>query len=137
MRGLFVSVVFGALVTLFAAFAASAQQDEIESTITRQFDAFKADDFEGAFQFASPNLQQLFQSPENFKRMITTGYPMVQRPAEVTYLELREIAGSLWQKVQIIDGKGFSHLLDYQMIQTEAGWRIASVRMLDAPAVTA
>jgi hypothetical protein len=137
MRSVFVSMFFGLLLTFVSALSASAQQTEIEGTINLQFDAFKADDFEGAFEFASPALQLLFQSPENFKRMITTGYPMVQRPAEVTYLELRESAGSLWQKVQIIDGKGYTHLLDYQMIQINEEWRIASVRMLNAPALSA
>jgi hypothetical protein len=137
MRSVFVSMFFGLLLTFVSALSASAQQAEIEGTINRQFDAFKADDFEGAFEFASPALQLLFQSPENFKRMITSGYPMVQRPAEVTYLELRESAGSLWQKVQIIDGKGYTHLLDYQMIQINEEWRIASVRMLNAPALSA
>jgi hypothetical protein len=137
MRSLFVSMFFGLLLTFVSALSASAQQTEIEGTINLQFDAFKADDFEGAFEFASPALQLLFQSPENFKRMITTGYPMVQRPAEVTYLELRESAGSLWQKVQIIDGKGYTHLLDYEMIQINEEWRIASVRMLNAPALSA
>ena len=137
MRSLFVSVLFGALLTLVMAFGASAQQAEIEGTISQQFDAFKADDFEGAFQFASPTLQTLFQSPENFKRMVTTGYPMVHRPAEVKYLELREIAGALWQKVQVTDQKGFVHMLDYQMTQTDDGWRISGVQLLDAPSVTA
>ena len=137
MRGVFVSVLFGALLTLVTAFGASAQQAEIEGTISQQFEAFKADDFDGAFQFASPMLQQLFQSPENFRRMVTTGYPMVRRPAEVKYLELREIAGFWWQKVQITDQKGFVHLLNYQMTQTDAGWRISGVQLLDATAVTA
>jgi len=137
MRSVFVSMFFGLLLTFVSALSASAQQTDIEGTINLQFDAFKADDFEGAFEFSSPNLQLLFQSPENFKRMITTGYPMVQRPAEVTYLELRESAGSLWQKVQIIDGKGYTHLLDYEMIQINEEWRIASVRMLNAPALSA
>lgn len=137
MRGVFLSVFFGAALTLIAAFGASAQQAEIEGTISSQFEAFKADDFEGAFQFASPNLQLMFRSPENFRQMVTTGYPMVWRPAEVSYLELREIEGALCQKVQITDAKGFTHLLDYQMVETDAGWRIAAVQILDAPAVTA
>lgn len=137
MRGVFISTIFGLVLTLFTAMAGAAQQADIEATINNQFEAFKSDDFDAAFQFASPSLQSLFQSAENFKRMVTTGYPMVLSPAEVTYLDLQEIAGSLWQKVQITDGKGFTHLLVYQMLETEAGWRIASVRMLDAPSVSA
>ena len=118
-------------------FGAAAQETEIESTINRQFDAFRADDFAEAFRYATPRLQYLFQSPDNFRRMVTQGYPMVWRPAEVRYLELREIAGGLWQKVQITDENGVIHVLDYQMEQTSEGWRIAGVQILDAPGVSA
>ncbi|WP_425442307.1 DUF4864 domain-containing protein [Sulfitobacter brevis] len=131
------TVLGGLVLSALLSFAVAAQQTEIESTINSQFEAFKADDFERAFDFATPSLQQLFQSPENFKRMVTTGYPMVWRPGEVRYLELKEIGGSIFQRVQVTDAKGFTHLLLYQMVETEAGWRIASVQLLDAPGATA
>jgi len=137
MRTGLISVLFGAVVAMGLAFGASAQQAEIEGTISQQIDAFKADDFETAFQFASPNLQQLFQSPENFRRMVTTGYPMVWRPAEVRYLDLREEGDAMYQQVQITDADGKLHLLEYQMIRLGDGWRIASVQFLKAPAVSA
>ena len=69
--------------------------------------------------------------------MVTQGYPMVWRPAEVRYLELAEHGGALWQKVQITDVKGLVHLLLYRMQETEAGWRIAGVQILQAPDATA
>ena len=137
MRIGFISVLFGAALAMVVAFGANAQQAEVEGTISRQIEAFKADDFETAFQFASPNLQQLFQSPENFRRMVTTGYPMVWRPAEVRYLDLREERGAMFQQVQITDAKGKLHLLEYQMIRLGDGWRIASVQFLRSPAVSA
>ena len=62
MRGAVLSAFFGMVLTFATALGAMAQQAEIESTITGQFDAFKADDFEGAFAYASPNLQMMFQS---------------------------------------------------------------------------
>jgi len=126
-----------ALLSLFMAFGALAQQAEIEGTIGSQFEAFKADDFETAFTFATPRLQQLFQSPQNFQRMVQGGYPMVWRPAEVRYLNLREENGAFMQTVEIIDGDGVRHLLDYRMEQTEAGWRIGGVQILEAPDVSA
>lgn len=131
------SAVVGVLFSLTLTFAVAAQQDDIRETISRQIEAFKADDFEQAFTYASPTLRRLFQSPENFERMVTNGYPMVWRPSDVKYLELEEYGGALWQKVQIVDQKGFTHLLLYRMQQTEEGWRIAGVQILDAPAATA
>ncbi len=109
---------------------AFAQSDEIEANISAQIQAFKADDFATAFTFASPNIQRLFGDPENFGIMVRRGYPMVWRPADVRFLELREIGGALWQKVMITDGNGRVHLLDYQMIQRENGWKINGVQLL-------
>jgi hypothetical protein len=116
---------------------ARAQDRGIEETITRQLEAFKADDFGAAFDFASPNIKNIFRTPENFGAMVRQGYPMVWRPGEVTYLEQREIAGAIWQKVQIVDGAGRVHILDYQMIQTAEGWQINGVQLLKQPDVAA
>ncbi len=109
---------------------AFAQSDEIEANISAQIQAFKADDFATAFTFASPNIQRMFGDPDNFGIMVRRGYPMVWRPAEVRFLELREVAGNLWQKVMITDGEGRVHLLDYQMIQQEGRWKINGVQLL-------
>lgn len=109
---------------------AIAQNAEIEANITAQIQAFKADDFSTAFTFASPNIQRLFGTPENFGVMVRRGYPMVWRPADVRFLELREVAGALWQKVMITDRDGRVHILDYQMVQQESGWKINGVQLL-------
>ncbi|WP_170414774.1 DUF4864 domain-containing protein [Ruegeria atlantica] len=119
-------------VSLSAGLASSAfaQSAEIEANIAAQIQAFKADDFVTAFTFASPNIRSLFGTPENFGAMVRNGYPMVWRPAEVRFLELREIGGALWQKVMITDSNGQVHVLDYQMIQRENGWKINGVQLL-------
>ncbi|WP_271948323.1 DUF4864 domain-containing protein [Ruegeria faecimaris] len=109
---------------------AFAQNAEIEANIAGQIQAFKADDFATAFTFASPTIQRLFGTPENFGVMVRRGYPMVWRPADVRFLELREISGALWQKVMITDGDGQVHILDYEMIPQEEGWKINGVQLL-------
>lgn len=131
------SLLGGVILSLMLTFGAEAQQTEIEGTITSQIEAFKVDDFDQAFTYATPTLQRLFQTPSNFERMVTSGYPMVWRPAEVRYLELEERAGDMYQKVQITDQKGARHLLMYRMQQTPAGWRIGGVQILQVPGATA
>ncbi|MEM6940188.1 MAG: DUF4864 domain-containing protein [Pseudomonadota bacterium] len=134
----FISQFLGGLaLTLCLSFGASAQQAEIEGTISNQIEAFKADDFAQAFTYATPRLRQLFQTPENFQRMVTGGYPMVWRPADVQYLELEERGGMMFQRVQITDQKGVLHILLYQMVPTPEGWRIGGVQILQAPSVNA
>lgn len=127
----------GAVLAVSMTGAAWAQGAEIEGVISNQIEAFKADNFAQAFEFASPNIRGLFGTPENFGRMVTRGYPMVWRPAEVTYLELREENGTYSQKVQIVDAEGRIHVLDYRMLETEAGWKINGVQLLESADVSA
>lgn len=109
----------------------------IENTIQSQIDAFLVDDFATAFTFASPGIKTLFGSPDRFGQMVRNGFPMVWRPGEVRFLELRDIDGALWQKVMISDQSGEIHMLDYQMIRGAEGWRINGVQILRAPDVGA
>ena len=113
-----------------AALPAQAQDNPLQSTILNQIEAFKADDFNRAFSFASPVIKGLFGTADNFGMMVQKGYPMVHRPADVTMLELREVAGNLWQRVMITDQQGRIHLLDYQMVETPDGWQINGVTLV-------
>ena len=123
-------------VSLSAALAAPAAaelpgSDAIVETIQGQLNAFRDDDFATAFTYASPGIKGMFRTPERFGEMVRSGYPMVWRPAEVRFLELRtHPPGGKVQRVMIIDKSGALHLLDYLMIQTEAGWQIAGVQIL-------
>ncbi len=105
--------------------------EAIQSTISGQITAFLADDFAAAFEFASPTIKQIFGTSERFGQMVRQGFPMVWRPADVRFLDLRDEAGRLIQRVMIRDGAGQVHLLDYQMIQTEKGWQINGVALVN------
>lgn len=131
--------VCGLVMAVLAAAPVRAQEGQsgIATTINRQMEAFLADDFATAFTFASPMIRQMFGTPENFGRMVEQGYPMVHRPADVTMLELREVAGNLWQRVMVTDQAGRTHLLDYQMIETPEGWQINGVQLLPSAGVGA
>ena len=131
-KGLY-AVLFAACLALPAA----AQEAPIQETIQRQIEAFQADDFARAFTFASPTIKGMFGTPENFGAMVKQGYPMVYRPAEVQMMELREVAGNLWQRVRITDQAGAGWYLDYMMVETAEGWQINAVQILPAPDVGA
>lgn len=121
------------LALLLASFGpGQAQQSDIQGVISSQIEAFQADDFVTAFTFAHPNIKNVFRTPENFGRMVINGYPMVWRPAEVEYLELRQENGRTLQDVRIVDGDGRVFLLEYTMAETEEGWLIRGVRILES-----
>ncbi len=130
--------VFIALVTSLALTgplrAEGAGHAAIQGVISSQIEAFLADDFVTAFEFASPGIQDIFGTPERFGQMVRDGYPMVWRPDRVRFLDLREQGGRPVQRVMITDADGRVHLLDYVMAASETGWRIAGVYLLEGPA---
>ncbi len=128
---------YAVLLASVLAFPAAAQEEPIRNTIQSQIDAFQADDFARAFTFASPTINQMFGTPDNFGAMVKQGYPMVYRPSSVEMQDLREIAGNLWQRVRIIDQAGAGWYLDYMMVETAEGWQINAVQLLPAPDVGA
>ncbi|MCE2737256.1 MAG: DUF4864 domain-containing protein [Rhodobacter sp.] len=136
MRQLLLSLVLLCLPVLSAQ-AQEARNPAIETVIQQQFDAFRAEDVGTAFSFASPNIKGMFGTPENFGRMVRDGYPMVWRPAEVQFLDLRKVAGNLWQRVMVTDQAGRTHLLEYQMVETGQGWQINGVQILPQAGVGA
>ena len=114
-----------------------ATPESIEGTIRAQIDAFLADDFPRAFTYASPMIQGIFGTPENFGAMVRQGYPMVYHPTDVRMMELRDVAGNTWQRIMVTDQAGATHMLDYQMIRVGQGWQINGVQLLPSVGVGA
>lgn len=126
-----------AVAAMLAGPAAAQDKDAITGVIQSQIEAFLKDDFATAFTFASPGIKRMFGNPDRFGLMVREGYPMVWRPADVQYLELRSEGGAPVQKVLITDQNGATHVLEYFMQAGEDGWQISGVRILRAPGVGA
>ncbi len=124
-----------AFVGLAVAGHAAGHSEAVQTTIQSQLNAFEAGEFDRAFEFASPTIQRMFQSPEMFENMVRQGYPMVVNNSRVDFLELREISGRVWQKVLIQGTDGSAFVLDYQMIETPDGWQINGVQILPSVGV--
>ncbi len=115
----------------------NAQEGPIRAVIEAQIEAFEADDFDTAFTFASPTIQGMFGNAQNFGAMVKGGYPMVWRPDNLRFLALEERGGRLFQDVMVRDLDGVLHILEYQMQESENGWKINGVNIRRAPAGTA
>ena len=115
----------------------AAQEGPIRAVIEAQIEAFEADDFDTAFTFASPTIQGMFGNAQNFGAMVKSGYPMVWRPDNLRFLALEERGGRLFQDVMVRDLDGVLHILEYQMQESENGWKINGVNIRRAPAGTA
>ena len=120
--------------TLFA-LPAVAQDSGLEGVIADQLSAFIDRDLGRAWTHASPMIQGMFGSPENFGRMVREGYPMVWDNADARFLGAEEIGGSLFQKVMVRGPDGQIWVLGYEMIELDGAWKINGVAILPAPDV--
>ncbi|UYV37743.1 DUF4864 domain-containing protein [Rhodobacteraceae bacterium D3-12] len=125
-----------ALVMVFATMgggSARAQGGGIEATVSGQIEAFRAGDFAAAFGYASPGIQGIFQTLENFGMMVRQGYGVLLNPADMQFLNAREEGGKLWQRVLYRDVHGEIHIFDYEMIKGPEGWKIGAVNRVEMP----
>lgn len=118
----------GALLAL--ALPAEAQVSEpdrsaIRGVIERQIEAFRRDDGQEAFGYASPSIQGMFGSPETFMDMVRQGYRPVYRPRTVEFREIATLQGMVTQKVHLIGPDGRPVTAFYPMSrQADGSWRI-------------
>jgi len=125
------SMVFGFVLML--ATSSQAQNTTIEDTISQQLQAFNERDIEGAWQFASPTIQGIFRTPDNFARMVQNGYPMVWDNSDARFLDQQQVGSGVRQEVLIRGPDEAFYILDYLMIETPSGWLINSVQVIPAP----
>ncbi|WP_443630889.1 DUF4864 domain-containing protein [Candidatus Njordibacter sp. Uisw_056] len=111
--------------------ATAGEQEDVQATINGQCQAFLEDDVTRAFTYASPSIRSMFGTPQNFGEMVRRGYPMVWKPAGMTFLEQKETPQGRTQDVQIFDASGTAHYLRYFVTQTLNGWKISGVQLLD------
>jgi hypothetical protein len=104
----------------------TADESAIASVIQQQLNAFQADDADLAFSLASPNVQDKFQTAEQFMTMVKAEYETVYRPQSINFEEIGWIRGKPIQAVTILGPSGEWMTAYYQMEQqTDQTWRIA------------
>ena len=111
----------------------AADRASIQAVITRQIDAFRRDDAEAAFGFASPSIQDQFGTPGRFLDMVRRAYPAVHRPRMMEFTGLRLSDGAVVQQVELIGPDGASELALYTMERDPAGtWRISGCTLVES-----
>jgi len=102
-----------------------ADRAAIRDVIGRQVEAFRRDDGDSAFGFASPSIQQMFGRSDVFMDMVRQGYQPVYRPRVFDFREIVELNGQPAQKVHVVGPDGRPVTAFYPMTQLPDGsWRI-------------
>ena len=103
----------------------AADHTAIRTVIERQLEAFRQDDADAAFAFASPMIQAKFGTPEVFLNMVKTSYQPVYRPRYVAFRDLHMVQGVPTQPVFLIGPDGVPVTAMYMMQKQPDGvWKI-------------
>lgn len=115
--------------SIFAAHAqpavSEADRSAIREAIQSQVEAFRRDDGEAAFGYASPAIRNMFGTSEIFMDMVRRGYQPVYRPRAFDFREIVDLHGQVTQKVHVVGPDGRPVTAFYPMTQLPDGtWRI-------------
>jgi len=119
------------MATLVVASVAFAQPGEVAKAaaepIMKQLEAFRRDDYDVAYIFASADIQRMFDR-EAFERMVKGGYPEIAR-STFALVSRTEVTpdGHVYVNVKIRGANGNSIEALYDMVRENDGWRINGV----------
>jgi len=98
----------------------------IRKVIGDQLSALKAGDGVKAMNFAAPGIQAQFATPENFMRMVRTGYSALLEARRTKFLEGAVIDDAVIQPLRLVMPDDTVLVALYQMQkQPDGRWRIA------------
>lgn len=109
---------------------------EIQSVISDQLNAFKADDAPRAYGHAADIIKELFPSQSVFMEMVRVGYPPVYRAKEWSFSEPTPLDNGYSQIVRLTDEQGRMWNALYTLERDSAGtWKITSCQILKSDGV--
>jgi len=104
-----------------------ADVDDAGRIVLQQLEAFRRDDFDTAFTFASRMIHDLFDRAR-FEAMVRGGYPEIARSVRATIDgSKRGDAGELYLFVRVHGENGHAVEAVYEMVSEGGRWRINSV----------
>lgn len=104
---------------------------EIQSVISDQLNAFKADDGMRAYSHAAETIKTMFPSQQIFMEMVRMGYPPVYRAKDWSFVEPTPLDNGYSQIVRLTDAQGKVWNALYTLERDSTGeWKITGCRIL-------
>jgi len=104
---------------------------ELYSLVNRQLSAFRAADFDGAYQHAATGVQQKF-SRSQFELMIRRDFSPMTEPAQVEFGAVRVAGAAALVQVFLTAPDGVVRGFLYSFTTEPDGWKIDGVQPLGA-----
>jgi len=112
----------------------AADRSAIRRAIHGQLQAFRRDDADGAYAYASPGVQGMFPSADRFMSMVEQGYKPVYKSRSHAFGALRETEAGLFQSVRVKDSDGVDWTALYALErQPDGTWKISGCQIVREP----
>ena len=116
--------------------AAAQPSTDIEAAVgvvMAQLDAFRRDDFDAAYTFASSMIREMFDRAR-FEAMVRGGYPEIARSTAAVVAD-RQVApnGNVYLRLEIRGTNGQAVEAVYEMVREDGRWKINAVVTRPAP----
>ncbi len=100
---------------------------EAAEPVMKQLEAFRRDDFDAAYTFASAEIKQQFNR-QDFEQMVKTGYPEIARSTFATVAgSVVAPNGHVYLSVKIRGSNGNSVEALYEVVLENGQWKINGV----------
>ncbi len=115
-----------------AATFTSADEKAVKTVVEAQLAAFAKDDAVKAFSYAAPGIREAMGTADVFLNMVRRDYPVVYRPASVSFLKAEGKGNEVVQRVQMLDASGNSYLAVYSLQRQKGNvWRITGCAVVE------
>jgi hypothetical protein len=104
-------------------------RDALHAVITAQLDAFRKDDYAGAYVFADGAIKNQFPL-ENFERMVRTGYPAIAHSTSAKCGLSFDNGDEAVVNVRVFSANREPIDYQYTLRRDGADWRITGVTLL-------
>jgi Domain of unknown function (DUF4864) len=97
----------------------------VRAVVEAQLKALAAEQSAQAFSYASPAIRSQFHDAAKFAEMVRRSYPMLIRPASISFMRPEANEGAITQAVQFRDREGNFWRAVYELQrQPDKSWRI-------------
>ncbi|MCA3574852.1 MAG: DUF4864 domain-containing protein [Aestuariivirga sp.] len=113
----------------------AADKAALQSVISGQIEAFRAEDGARAYSYAAPMIKQIFPNPDVFMNMVRQGYQPVYRPQSFKFGQAGlSASGRPIQRVTVVGPDGITYEAIYTMErQPDGSWQINGCAIVRAP----
>ena len=106
-----------------------SEQDQIQTVIAGQLEAFRAGDVAQAFSYADAPIQALFGNAQQFGVMVQQGYAPIFTNASYEFGQFQVLGINAVQIVMVLGNDGTRAVAQYRLSKGSGEWRIAGVVM--------